>query len=297
MLAIRSPGPSGPVSRSASPSMLFRCRSRPGRKSPEPSPRLVVSTHALPSRVDTRRGSSFPVCERSSSSSAPTSASARSGSASPRSAGSRSSAAGKSDEPAAGQQRDAAELDARPARSRRASYAVEVLARDEPAALLHQLEQRAPDRPRVERSAALRRRAPRAQRTSPGCRSVSPSSSSVPPGAVDLGALVHRHHRLEHRQAGGVRRGHRHRSARKPQRGLDEPRPGQAPVLAPERVRAPPERPARRTSRSRPRSGRAPSPNGTSSSSSATSRRARRRARARRRSSRGCDARPMAASK
>ena len=52
MLAIRPPGTSGSRIRSTSPSMLFRCRSSPGSQSPEPSPRLVVSTHALPSRVD-----------------------------------------------------------------------------------------------------------------------------------------------------------------------------------------------------------------------------------------------------
>ena len=59
MLCIRAPGTSGPRSRSASPSMLFRCRSRPGSQSPEPSPRLVVSTHALPSRSTVTR---FVVC-------------------------------------------------------------------------------------------------------------------------------------------------------------------------------------------------------------------------------------------
>ena len=49
MLCIRSPGASGSRTRSTSPSMLFRCRSRPGRKSPVPSPRLDVSTQTLPS--------------------------------------------------------------------------------------------------------------------------------------------------------------------------------------------------------------------------------------------------------
>ena len=59
MLSIRAPGSSGPVSRSISPSMLFRCRSSPGRKSPEPRPRLVVRTQALPSASTTTR---FVVC-------------------------------------------------------------------------------------------------------------------------------------------------------------------------------------------------------------------------------------------
>ena len=49
--AIRSPGASGSRTRSTSPSMLFSCRSRPGRKSPVPRPRLDVSTHARPVRV------------------------------------------------------------------------------------------------------------------------------------------------------------------------------------------------------------------------------------------------------
>ncbi len=38
MLCIRAPGSSTPTSRSVSPSMLFRCRSRPGSQSPEPRP-------------------------------------------------------------------------------------------------------------------------------------------------------------------------------------------------------------------------------------------------------------------
>ena len=48
MLSIRLPASSGPMSRSDSPSMLFRWTSKPGRKSPEPRPRLVVTTQALP---------------------------------------------------------------------------------------------------------------------------------------------------------------------------------------------------------------------------------------------------------
>ena len=52
MLCIRVPGSSAPTSRSTSPSMLFRCRSSPGSQSPEPRPRLVVRTHALPVGVD-----------------------------------------------------------------------------------------------------------------------------------------------------------------------------------------------------------------------------------------------------
>ena len=59
MLSIRSPGASAPTSRSTSPSMLFRCRSSPGSQSPEPRPRLVVRTQALPSASTTTR---FVVC-------------------------------------------------------------------------------------------------------------------------------------------------------------------------------------------------------------------------------------------
>ncbi len=55
MLAIRSPGESSPTTRSASPSMLFRWRSRPGTQSPEPRPRLVVRTTAFPSSSTTHR--------------------------------------------------------------------------------------------------------------------------------------------------------------------------------------------------------------------------------------------------
>ena len=49
MLCIRAPGRRAPTSRSTSPSMLFRWRSSPWSQSPEPSPRLVVRTHVLPS--------------------------------------------------------------------------------------------------------------------------------------------------------------------------------------------------------------------------------------------------------
>ena len=44
-----APGSSGPRRRSVSPSIEFRCRSRPGRKSPEPRPRLVVIAQPFPS--------------------------------------------------------------------------------------------------------------------------------------------------------------------------------------------------------------------------------------------------------
>ena len=49
------PARSGSRTRSVSPSMLFRCRSSPGSQSPEPSPRLVVNTHAVPSASTTVR--------------------------------------------------------------------------------------------------------------------------------------------------------------------------------------------------------------------------------------------------
>ncbi len=72
--------------------------------------------------------------------------------------------------------------------------------------------------------------------TRPGCLSRSPSSRTRAAGRVDLRALVHRHHRLQHPQTGRVRRRHRDGRPREPQSRLDETRPGQAPVLVPERV-------------------------------------------------------------
>src|SRR5205085_668766 len=86
MLSIRVPGTSRPRSRSVSPSMLFRWRSKPGKKSPEPRPRLVVRTHALPFASQTARFVVWPP-PRASAKSASTSASTRSRSGSPRSRG------------------------------------------------------------------------------------------------------------------------------------------------------------------------------------------------------------------
>ena len=53
MLCILDPGTSRPRSRSASPSMLFRCRVAAGQEVAEPRPRLDVTTHAFPSRSTT----------------------------------------------------------------------------------------------------------------------------------------------------------------------------------------------------------------------------------------------------
>ena len=57
-------------------------------------------------------------------------------------------------------------------------------------------------------------------------------------GCVHACALAHRHHGLEHPQAGDVRSGHRDAVAREPQRGLEERLPGEPSVRAMERVEA-----------------------------------------------------------
>ena len=58
----------------------------------------------------------------------------------------------------------------------------------------------------------------------------------VASGRVDLGALAHRHHGLEHREARDVGRRHRDAGPREPKRRLDEPRPRQCAPGAPQRV-------------------------------------------------------------
>ena len=96
---IRSPGTSSPTIRSTSPSMLFRCMSRPGSKSPEPRPRLVVKTHAFPSESTT---DTLVVCVSGPLvSSTGSSARTRSVSLKPRSGGRRGSSCGQAGEAAA----------------------------------------------------------------------------------------------------------------------------------------------------------------------------------------------------
>ena len=75
--------------------------------------------------------------------------------------------------------------------------------------------------------------------------------------AVDPRAFAQRHHRGEHRQARGVRRGHRHAPAGEREGGLDEPAPGRRPC-ARQRMSSPAGRPGTRTTRRRRRSRRAP---------------------------------------
>ena len=268
--------------RSVSPSMLFRCRSRPGSQSPEPSPRLVVRTQALPVGVDDGDVRRVPV------------------------AGHRAVERGEQRVGAArrvearerlGDVRRGRRASARGARRTRprrrrpvGAYAARSAARDRA-------------RPLARRARAARRRSCRVdgaralvadeleRATSPGCCSRSPSASSLPAGRVDRPRLRASSSPARASQARDVRRRHRRRRAREPQRRLDEPRPRQPPVRAPERVE--PGRHARHGARRRAdrvvdellaeRHRAAPS--------------ARPRPTARRRSSRGCARCPLAASR
>ena len=175
------PGSSGPTSRSTSPSMLFRCRSRPGSQSPEPSPRLVVRTHALPSRVDRHEVRRVPVgpARPSSASSSAERARGLVEAGEPRKA--RRASRSDARQPAAGQEPRAGvgDLDGLgPDRLVRR----QILARDHTVALGHEPSSD-PRSSRGRRSPRPRRRPARAPRTSPGCSSRSPGRSSRPSGA------------------------------------------------------------------------------------------------------------------
>ena len=111
------PARAAPTSRSTSPSMLFRCRSRPGRKSPEPRPRLVVSTHAFPSRVDGDEVRRVRLRAARAVERARASASTRSAGERPRSRGSRGERLRHAGEPAAREERACRATPSRPARS------------------------------------------------------------------------------------------------------------------------------------------------------------------------------------
>ena len=97
--------------------------------------------------------------------------------------------------------------------------------------LADELEQRVRDRARVDRARALvadqLECSDETGLLEPVARVEEP-----PAGRVEAGAFAHRHHRLEHGQAGGMRGRHRDAVPREAQRGLDERRPGQAPVQA-----------------------------------------------------------------
>ena len=228
--------------------MLFRWRSRPGRKSPEPRPRLDVSTQALPSgrRREVRRMRSAPRRLE------PVDEGQRLAPAKPGEAGRRARAPG-------------------PPRARRGSGS---------AARVRDLDRLAPDGPRRRRdrprvtaprrpsSASSPRRSCPVERTgalvgddleratSPGWtaapRAQQPPARRVDPApsrSVITGSSMAR-------QAAGPAAVAS--VAREPQRRLDEPRPRQPPV-APARGRpARPGRPGQRTRRARRRSGRSP---------------------------------------
>ena len=134
------------------------------------------------------------------------------------------------------------------------------------------------------------RRPPRVRGPGRAARAVRPRASSRPSRRVDPPALAHRHHGGEHLEARRMRAREVRPLARESQCRLDEPGPGKAAVRAARARRAPPARPERRTSRCRPRSGRAPCR--TAPRADQLERRAApRRGRARRRRSRGCSPR------
>ena len=185
--------------RSTSPSMLFRCRSRPGRKSPEPRPRLVVMTHAFPSASTTDM---FVVCV-----SAPrvsrrgSTARTRSVSLMPRSTGNAGISSGSPARPP----RVSSVVPAYSTSSgslQRASYAARSSAVT------------APPRPRINEridcasdpvyaDARLRQRAAPAPSRFRAAEAVRRLEQRVA-RRVDARARVHRHHGREHREARGL---------------------------------------------------------------------------------------------
>ena len=197
--------------------MLFSCRSRPGRKSPEPSPRLVVRTQALPSASTTTR---FVVCV--SGPATPSSASInardplrRREPAEPRQARKRRRNAR---EPRTGQEAEPCVRHLHgvaPARRVRG----QILGREQPAALVGEGEQRLGDRAPVRGTAVGSKRVERGRQA----RLLEPVAGlqELPAGRVDRGAFVHRVDGREHRQAGGVRGRHDHAVARQSQRRLE----------------------------------------------------------------------------
>ena len=154
MLSIRAPGSSGATRRSTSPSMLFRCRSRPGSQSPEPEPEAGREHAGAALAVDSdevRRVCRRYRARRRARRRARASARARRDRAVP---AARSSAGPTGARPARVRNRVPAygNLDRlaphRPVRG-------EVGAGDDSAALRHQFEQRLGDRARVRAARAL----------------------------------------------------------------------------------------------------------------------------------------------
>ena len=199
----------------------------------------------------------MPGCSGTSSSRAPTNASARSGSERPRTSGRRAAAEGKSESPARLRSVKPAERDL--GRLRPASrVARQIFGGHEPAALLHQLQQRAPDRPLVHAARPVfgERLERRDQARLPEQVALVEERAT---GRVDLRSLVHRHHAA--RASADTKRGPP-ASARPSGRAAEPARRDAARAGSRARSRArrgPPARPERRTSRCRPRSGRAPS--------------------------------------
>src|SRR5512133_1873940 len=109
--------------------------------------------------------------------------------------------------------------------------------RDKTATLIHQFQQRGSERPLVRALGAFvgeQLECPDEPRLSQPLARLQ----QLAVRRVDRRALVHRHHRLEHRQAGRVRRRDVDAVAREQQSRLDEPRPRQPPVLGVQRTEA-----------------------------------------------------------
>jgi hypothetical protein len=123
---------------------------------------------------------------------------------------------------------------------------LQVVASDHPAAVADELEQGFGDRSPVDARGALLgdqlERPDEPRLLQPLFRPEQPSG-----GCVNPSAFAHRHHRLEHRQAGDVRRGHWDALVCEPQRRGAKLGPWEAAVGAPERVQ--PRRDARHCAR------------------------------------------------
>ena len=246
MLSIRSPGASGPREEVGLAEHAVQVQVEPGQEvaRAEAEARREHARRALARRR--RRGSSCGrraarpverVDEREH---------ALASRASPRRRGSRSSVSAMPGEPAARQH--LAPRVATPRRGSRPDRLVrgEVVARDEPAALLDEREQRLRDRPAVDRRGALG--GERLERgDEPGL--VERVARLEQPAArrVDPLALVHRHHRREHRQAATrAPAAARRRRARAAAPARTSRAQGSRPCAARAR-RAPPARPGPRT--------------------------------------------------
>ena len=172
--------------------MLFRCRSRPGTQSPEPSPRLDVRTHALPSASTTVR---FVVCP------SPRSPVVERGEQRRRAAGRIEAGKRLADPCEPGSRQHAPVREARLDGSRPLGPVGAEVGRGQHAvALGDQVEQRRGDRSRVDGARALV--ADQLERgDEPRLVEQIALAEQSPGGRVEASALAHRHHRLEHREA------------------------------------------------------------------------------------------------